>query len=207
MSPEVELLLDFAAKRPEPSAAAVIVDVTPSVTRSRPVDEHHGARHGRPDRIGGSPCVRDAFEEMAPIADIAQTSSPCSRVARPAPCVEARYMTRTAVEPTTASGRGAHPPGGRCTRRSTRQPAHLAGRSARTWVDFTPMWDDVSTITVPTMLVRGGESKFVLDEDVAEFQQRLPSVRYEVVPGAGHAVQSDQPLVLVALIEAFAFGV
>ena len=69
------------------------------------------------------------------------------------------------------------------------------------------MWDDVSTITVPTMLVRGGESKFVLDEDVAEFQQRLPSVRYEVVPGAGHAVQSDQPLVLVALIEAFAFGV
>jgi pimeloyl-ACP methyl ester carboxylesterase len=30
-------------------------------------------------------------------------------------------------------------------------------------------------------------------------------VRYEVVAGAGHAVQSDQPLQLVRLIEEFAF--
>ena len=51
----------------------------------------------------------------------------------------------------------------------------------------------------------GGESKFVTDDDVAEFRRRLPSVRYEVVDGAGHAVQSDRPLQLVRLIEDFAF--
>jgi pimeloyl-ACP methyl ester carboxylesterase len=75
------------------------------------------------------------------------------------------------------------------------------------WSDFVPMWDDVGKISVPTMLVRGGLSKFVTDEDVAEFQRRLPSVRYEVVDGAGHAIQSDRPLQLVKLINDFAFGI
>jgi pimeloyl-ACP methyl ester carboxylesterase len=66
-------------------------------------------------------------------------------------------------------------------------------------------WADVSAITVPVLLVRGGDSKFVSDADVAEFLRRLPGTRVEVVPHAGHAVQSDQPLVLTALIEDFAF--
>ena len=64
----------------------------------------------------------------------------------------------------------------------------------------------MSAITVPTMLVRGGSSKFVLDEDESEMRRRLPGLRVEVVDGAGHAVQSDRPLDLVALIENFAFG-
>jgi pimeloyl-ACP methyl ester carboxylesterase len=54
------------------------------------------------------------------------------------------------------------------------------------------------------MLVRGGSSQYVRDEDVERFQRRLPSLRYEVVEGAGHAVQSDRPLELVALIRDFA---
>ena len=33
--------------------------------------------------------------------------------------------------------------------------------------------------------------------------QSLPSIRIEVVPGAGHAVQSDQPAALVALLNDF----
>ena len=44
---------------------------------------------------------------------------------------------------------------------------------------------------------------FVLPEDVEEFQRRLPSVRVETVAGAGHAVQSDQPAALVALLTDF----
>jgi pimeloyl-ACP methyl ester carboxylesterase len=71
------------------------------------------------------------------------------------------------------------------------------------WGDFTPLWDDVSAITVPTMMVQGGDSVFVLPEDREHFERRLPSVRWEVVPGAGHAVQSDQPLALAALIQEF----
>jgi len=56
------------------------------------------------------------------------------------------------------------------------------------------------------MRVRGGASGYVRDEDVAERRRRLPALRVEVVPGAGHSVQSDAPLHLARLIEEFAFG-
>ena len=72
------------------------------------------------------------------------------------------------------------------------------------WVDFTPLWEDVSAITVPSLFVRGGLSPFVRDEDIAEMQRRLPTLEVVVVEGAGHAVQSDQPLVLADLIRSFA---
>jgi pimeloyl-ACP methyl ester carboxylesterase len=73
----------------------------------------------------------------------------------------------------------------------------------RQWVDFTPLWADVESTTVPTMLVLGGESVFVLPDDSAEYARRQPAVRIETVPGAGHAVQSDQPAALVALLRDF----
>jgi pimeloyl-ACP methyl ester carboxylesterase len=53
------------------------------------------------------------------------------------------------------------------------------------------------------MLVQGGESVYVLPEDVEKFKQTLPGVRHEVVAGAGHAVQSDQPKALAELIKEF----
>jgi pimeloyl-ACP methyl ester carboxylesterase len=53
------------------------------------------------------------------------------------------------------------------------------------------------------MFVQGGDSVFVLPEDRAEFERRLPSVRWEVVAGSGHAVQSDQPLALAELVREF----
>ncbi|MFG1927018.1 alpha/beta fold hydrolase [Cryptosporangium sp. NPDC048952] len=65
------------------------------------------------------------------------------------------------------------------------------------------LWDDLSTLTMPTMLVRGGESAFVTDADALEAKRRLPTLRIEVVEGAGHAVQSDRPVALAALIEGF----
>ena len=81
----------------------------------------------------------------------------------------------------------------------------LFGRPPReqSWVDFTPLWEDVSAITVPVLFVRGGLSPFVRDEDIAEMRRRLPSLDVAVVDGAGHAVQSDRPLVLAELIRAF----
>jgi pimeloyl-ACP methyl ester carboxylesterase len=72
------------------------------------------------------------------------------------------------------------------------------------WIDFTPLWEDVSSIAVPALLVQGCLSPFVLEEDVAEMRQRIPSLRVVVVDGAGHAVQSDRPLVLAELIRDFA---
>ena len=53
------------------------------------------------------------------------------------------------------------------------------------------------------MLVRGAESAFVTDPDKAEVRHRLPSIRVETVAAAGHAIQSDQPAALAALIEDF----
>ena len=54
----------------------------------------------------------------------------------------------------------------------------------------------------PVLLVRGGDSAFVLDDHEAELRRRLPDAEVVSVPGAGHAVQSDQPLVLRDLVAA-----
>lgn len=69
--------------------------------------------------------------------------------------------------------------------------------------DFSPLWEKVSAIRAPLMLVRGGDSGVVGDEDVAELRRRLPGVRVEVVAGAGHSVQGDRPLELARLLADF----
>ena len=65
------------------------------------------------------------------------------------------------------------------------------------------LWEDVSKLTMPTMLVTGGESGFVTPADLAEMARRGPHFRLESVAGAGHAVQSDQPVALATLIADF----
>jgi len=67
--------------------------------------------------------------------------------------------------------------------------------------DFGALWDDVSRLTMPLMLVRGADSPVVDDADVAELRRRQPGVRVEVVEGAGHSVQGDRPVELAHLIE------
>jgi pimeloyl-ACP methyl ester carboxylesterase len=70
--------------------------------------------------------------------------------------------------------------------------------------DFATLWDDVSTIKVPLLLVRGGATGTVVDDgDVAELRRRQPNARVEVVEGAGHSIQGDRPLELAALLEGF----
>jgi esterase len=66
-----------------------------------------------------------------------------------------------------------------------------------------PLWDDLSRLTMPTLLVKGAESGFVTHPDEVEVRRRLPSIRIETVSAAGHAVQSDQPAALAALIVDF----
>jgi pimeloyl-ACP methyl ester carboxylesterase len=70
--------------------------------------------------------------------------------------------------------------------------------------DFATLWDDVSGIKVPLMLVRGGATGTVVDDgDVAELLRRQPDARVELVEGAGHSIQGDRPVELAALLDSF----
>ncbi len=72
---------------------------------------------------------------------------------------------------------------------------------------FGNLWDSVSDLTVPLMLVRGMREQSVVDDaDEAELVRRCPSARIEHVEKAGHSVQGDTPVELAALIEDFVFG-
>jgi pimeloyl-ACP methyl ester carboxylesterase len=70
--------------------------------------------------------------------------------------------------------------------------------------DTETLWAALGQLRMPAMVVKGGESAVTTESDLHEVSRRLPGTRIEVVPGAGHAVQSDQPDALSRLIEDFA---
>jgi pimeloyl-ACP methyl ester carboxylesterase len=73
--------------------------------------------------------------------------------------------------------------------------------------DFATLWDDVSEIKVPLMLVRGAATGTVVDDnDVAELSRRQPNARVELVEGAGHSIQGDRPVELARLLDDFLVG-
>jgi pimeloyl-ACP methyl ester carboxylesterase len=176
----------LAAQHPNLCRRAVFVDVTPQI--NDPSRQLSTAERGTVSLIAGPP-VYDSFDEMA---DAAVALSPFRSAAGVRRGV--RHNARRLDE-------------GRWTWRYDLfgpPPGESAGEGASRWVDFTSLWDDVSAITVPALFVRGGLSPFVRDEDIAEMQRRLPALDVVTVEGAGHAVQSDRPLVLADLIRTFA---
>jgi pimeloyl-ACP methyl ester carboxylesterase len=56
-------------------------------------------------------------------------------------------------------------------------------------------------VQVPFLLVRGSTSPVVDDDDVAELRRRNPAAEVEVVEGAGHSIQGDQPVELARILE------
>ena len=170
-------LIRLAATRPDLVRRAVIVDVTPdSGVRSRAMSQ---AERGAVALVSGPPSY-DSFEAMAAAAVAASPGRPRSAVER-----GVRHNARRLRD-------------GRWTWRYD-----LFGERPAAVADHTALWPDVSAISAPVLLVLGADSRFTGEEDVAEFRRRLPAVRVEVVPGAGHAIQSDQPLALARLIEDF----
>ncbi len=61
-------------------------------------------------------------------------------------------------------------------------------------------------ITVPVLVLRGGESIVMSEQGYRELMEGLPFARGEVVFGATHQLHLDRPLAVATLIEAFAFG-
>jgi len=82
--------------------------------------------------------------------------------------------------------------------------AEPAGESPPVAARFEALWDAVSAVKVPLMLVRGMRAQSVVDDvHEAELRRRLPSARVEHVQEAGHSVQGDAPLELAHLIDDF----
>jgi len=73
--------------------------------------------------------------------------------------------------------------------------------------DYSAMWDAVSRVTVPVLLVRGMLPQSVVDDgDEAELLRRCPAARIERIADAGHSVQGDTPVELAQLIGDFVSG-
>lgn len=169
----------LAAERPDLVRKAVIVDVSPQV--NDPSRQMTRMDRGAVALIGGPPTY-DSLEAMGEAAIALSPKRSPESVRR-----GVRHNAKRL-------------PDGRWGWRYD-----LFG-GARPSMDFTRLWDDVSRIEQPAMLVLGGDSKFVADSDQAEMKRLIPLLRIEVVPGAGHAVQSDKPLALVRLLEDFVFA-
>lgn len=92
--------------------------------------------------------------------------------------------------------------------RYARHRSFQPGQESTTFEGFANLWDAVSSIHVPLMLVRGMRPQSVVDDaDEAELLRRLPAARVEHVDEAGHSVQGDTPVELSGLIEDFVAGV
>jgi pimeloyl-ACP methyl ester carboxylesterase len=172
----------LAATRPDLVAKAVIVDVTPQV--NDPSRAWTAAERGATTLISGPPTY-DTFDDMVTAAIATSPNRALSAVRR-----GVRHNATTL-------------PDGRWTWRYDLFRSDDSNASSEKRGDFTALWGDVSDIGVPLMLVLGGDSVFVTGEDVDQFRRRQPAARIETVPGSGHAVQSDRPRELAALIRDF----
>ncbi|MEZ5373058.1 MAG: alpha/beta hydrolase [Microthrixaceae bacterium] len=68
------------------------------------------------------------------------------------------------------------------------------------------LWDAVSALEIPTLLVRGADSPVVDDDDVAELRRRQPEARVCTVAKAGHSIQGDRPVALASVLTTFSVG-
>jgi pimeloyl-ACP methyl ester carboxylesterase len=72
---------------------------------------------------------------------------------------------------------------------------------------YGPLWEELSSVSVPVLLARGMRPDSVLDDDdERELLRRLPSAQVVHVEEAGHSLQGDTPLELAAIIERFVFS-
>ena len=82
-------------------------------------------------------------------------------------------------------------------------PREGEGESAAPRPDSLVLWEAISSLHCELLLVRGGISPVVDDEDVAELKRRKPNTVVEVVDGAGHSVQGDRPVELAKILARF----
>ncbi|MEO8363596.1 MAG: alpha/beta hydrolase [Ilumatobacteraceae bacterium] len=69
---------------------------------------------------------------------------------------------------------------------------------------FAELWEAISELKCPLLVVRGGLSPVVDDDDVAEVKRRKASADVVVVENAGHSIQGDRPIELAELLRRLA---
>lgn len=65
------------------------------------------------------------------------------------------------------------------------------------------LWDAIKRIACPTLVIHGAESDVFLAQDAEQLASRLPDGRWVTVESAGHSVHGDNPVGLLAVLEAF----
>jgi esterase len=166
--------LHLAASRPDLVVEAVAVDVTPGVMNQYP--QLSAAQQGATALTRGP----TTFPDLTTMIEAAVAAAP--------------HRSRRSLE--RGVRHNAHQlPDGTWSWRYDRLDGATAGLDG-----YRALWDDVSAAPAPLTFVRGGDSHFVSEDDVAEVHRRRPDAQVLVVPGAGHAVQSDQPLRLVEIL-------
>ncbi len=58
------------------------------------------------------------------------------------------------------------------------------------------LWEAVSNIRCPVLMVRGGDSGLVSDATIERMKECVPGTRAVVIEGAGHQVAGDKPALL-----------
>jgi pimeloyl-ACP methyl ester carboxylesterase len=170
----------FAATHPDLVSRLVVVDTTPgSLNRRHELTEKD---RGQVALIAG-PSTFDSFDDMlaATVAAV-PAGRPLDRVRR--------GVLNNAQEL----------PDGRWGWRydQVRGGSSISGPEAS-----AALWADAESLTMPVLMVQGGDSKFVHPDHVAEFAERCADFQHIVIPNANHAVQSDQPHELARVIAEF----
>lgn len=68
---------------------------------------------------------------------------------------------------------------------------------------FPGLWEAISQLACPLVVVRGGFSSVVDDVDIAEVKRRKASAEIVMIENAGHSVQGDRPIELAGVLRRF----
>ena len=55
----------------------------------------------------------------------------------------------------------------------------------------------------PTLFIRGGNSNYILDEDIPDIKTAFPDSRVATIPGAGHWLHAENPQMFFELVDGF----
>jgi pimeloyl-ACP methyl ester carboxylesterase len=84
-----------------------------------------------------------------------------------------------------------------------RMPEHAVLAVADESVEV-PLWDRLSELECPVLVVRGGRRSAIVTEEVAaRWQEALPTVEIALLPEAGHDLWSRDPDAYLAVLRAY----